>query len=165
MPLNVNNPIHGGHGLFVDHIAQKNPFIGQVNLVRRPPSAIGHIGMLPLGKPSVPAVNMLTNGDATRNHLLPGSPYRGVHTSSQLIGGPQLIDLEVIAETMRKYFGIHLKPMEGPRYRKPYPEWVDKMVHFHKGYKMLDFTTFSGENGKSTLEHVAQFMNLHGEGS
>lgn len=53
-----------------------------------------------------------------------------------------MIDPGVIAETMRKYFGIQLKPMEGLVYRKPYLEWVDKKVPLPKGYKTLDFTTF-----------------------
>lgn len=26
VPLNVNNPMHGGHGLFAYHMIQNNPF-------------------------------------------------------------------------------------------------------------------------------------------
>ena len=59
---------------------------------------------------------------------------------------------------MRKYFGIQLKPMETPMYKKPYQEWVDHMMMpLPKGYKTLDFSTFSGEDNKSTMECIRQF--------
>ena len=38
-------------------------------------------------------------------------------------------------------------------YRKPYLEWVDK-VQFPRGFRNLNFTTFSREYGKSTMEHI-----------
>ena len=34
---------------------------------------------------------------------------------------PQLIDLNMIAEAIRRYFGVQLRPLERPIYRKPYP--------------------------------------------
>lgn len=72
-----------------------------------------------------------------------------------------VIDLELIAKTMRKYFSIQLKPTEMPTYKKPYLEWVDYMMPLSKGYKTLDFSSFfflgGGEDGKSTIEHIGRF--------
>ncbi|RZB68721.1 hypothetical protein D0Y65_038478 [Glycine soja] len=55
-----------------------------------------------------------------------GSPYGRVRRSSQLIREPRLIDPRLIAKTIRKYFEIQLKLMEGPVYRKPYLSGLTK---------------------------------------
>jgi len=68
-----------------------------------------------------------------------------------------LIDAELLAKTMRKYFGIQLKPMVRPMYKKSYPKWVDYMITFLKRYKAPYFSTFSSEDDKSTMEHIGQF--------
>lgn len=42
-------------------------------------------------------------------------------------------------------------------YRKPYPEWFDRAYPFPRNYKIPEFTLFSGEEKRSTVEHVARF--------
>lgn len=43
-----------------------------------------------------------------------------------MIREPRLIDPRLIAKTIRKYFEIQLKLMEGPVYRKPYLSGLTK---------------------------------------
>ena len=70
---------------------------------------------------------------------------------------PQLIDPNMIIEAMRRHFGVHMRPLERSVYKKPYPEWVDK-VQFPRGFRTSDFTTFSGEDAESTMEHISWFI-------
>ena len=71
---------------------------------------------------------------------------------------PHLINSNIIAEAVRKHFGVQLKPIERLVYEKPYLNWIDKMMPLPKGYKVLDFTTFSRDDNKSTMEHISRFM-------
>ena len=80
-------------------------------------------------------------------------------------GTSQLIDPDTIASTIKKYFRIQLKPLDRPVYRKPNPEWVDQMIPLPRGFKTPDFTIFSGEDGKSTMEHIGRFTAQCGESS
>ena len=64
----------------------------------------------------------------------------------------------MIAEAIRKHFNVQLKPIERPVYRKSYLEWIDKMMPLSKGYKVSDFTTFTGDDEKSTMEHISRFI-------
>jgi len=41
-----------------------------------------------------------------------------------------------------------------PIYRQPYPP--SREFPFPRGYKIPDFTLFSGEDGRSTVEHIAR---------
>ena len=50
-----------------------------------------------------------------------------------------------------------MKLIDRPVYKKPYLEWVDKMMPLPKGYKVPNFTTFLGDDDKSTMEHVSRF--------
>ena len=69
---------------------------------------------------------------------------------------PQLINPNMIAEAMRRHFGVQLA-LERLVYRKPFPEWVDR-VQFPRSFRTPDFTTFSREDGKSKMEHISQFI-------
>ncbi|XP_077223021.1 uncharacterized protein LOC143856637 [Tasmannia lanceolata] len=44
-----------------------------------------------------------------------------------------------------------------PMYRKPYPEWIDRLYPFLRSYKVPEFITFSGDGTQSTIEHVGRF--------
>jgi hypothetical protein len=46
---------------------------------------------------------------------------------------------------------------QGRVYQKPYPNYYDQLP-YARGYRVPDFSKFSGENGKTTLEHVVQFI-------
>lgn len=78
---------------------------------------------------------------------------------------PHLIDPNMIAETIRMYFGIQLRPLDRPVYLKPYPEWVDRMMSLLKRFKSADCTTFSSKDGKSTIEHIGQYQLSVGKGT
>jgi hypothetical protein len=41
----------------------------------------------------------------------------------------------------------------GRVYQKPYPNYYDQL-HYPRGYRVPVFSKFSGEDGKTTLEHV-----------
>jgi hypothetical protein len=49
-------------------------------------------------------------------------------------------------------------------YQKPYPDYCDKLP-YPRGYRVPEFPKFSGEDGKTTLEHVGQFILQCGEAS
>jgi hypothetical protein len=42
-------------------------------------------------------------------------------------------------------------------YQKMYPDYYDQLP-YPRGYKVPEFSKFSGEDGKTTLEHVDQFI-------
>jgi hypothetical protein len=49
-------------------------------------------------------------------------------------------------------------------YKKPYPDYYDQLP-YPRGYRVPEFSKFSGEDGKTTLEHVGQFILQCGEAS
>jgi hypothetical protein len=42
-------------------------------------------------------------------------------------------------------------------YQKPYPDYYDQLP-YPRGYRVPEFSKFSGEDGKTTLDHVGQFI-------
>jgi hypothetical protein len=53
---------------------------------------------------------------------------------------------------------------QGRIYQKPYPNYYDQLP-YPRGYRVPEFSKFSGEDGKITLEHVGQFILQSGEAS
>jgi hypothetical protein len=49
-------------------------------------------------------------------------------------------------------------------YQKPYPSYCDQPP-YPRGYRVPEFSKFSGEDGKTTLDHVGQFILQCGEAS
>jgi hypothetical protein len=45
-----------------------------------------------------------------------------------------------------------------------YPDYYDQLP-YPRGYRVLEFAKFSGADGKTTLEHVSQFILQCGEAS
>jgi hypothetical protein len=45
----------------------------------------------------------------------------------------------------------------GRVYQKSYPDYYDQLP-YPKGYRVPEFSKFSGEDGKTTLKHVGQFV-------
>jgi hypothetical protein len=68
-----------------------------------------------------------------------------------------------LATILHESFGIEPK---GQRciYQKPYLNYYDQLT-YPRGYKVPEFSKFSGEDGKTTLEHVGQFILQCGEAS
>jgi hypothetical protein len=50
----------------------------------------------------------------------------------------------------------------GHSYQKPYDRWFDT-VPYPQGARISEFSKFSGENGRSSHEHVCQFLAHLGE--
>jgi hypothetical protein len=48
--------------------------------------------------------------------------------------------------------------------QKLYPNYYDQL-HYPRGYRVPEFSKFRGEDGKTTLEHVGQFLLQCGEAS
>jgi hypothetical protein len=64
---------------------------------------------------------------------------------------------------LRESFGIESK---GRRrvYQKSCPNYYDQLP-YPRGYRVPEFSKFSGEDDKTTLEHVGQFILQYGEGN
>jgi hypothetical protein len=61
-----------------------------------------------------------------------------------------------LATILRESFNIEPKG-RGRVYQKPYPDYYDQLP-YPRGYRVLEFAKFSREDGKTTLEHVGQFI-------
>jgi hypothetical protein len=68
-----------------------------------------------------------------------------------------------LATILWETFGIEPKG-RGRVYQKPYPDYYDQLP-YPRGYRVPEFSKFSGEDGKTTLEHVGQFILQCGEAS
>jgi hypothetical protein len=68
-----------------------------------------------------------------------------------------------LATILRESFGIEPKD-RAHIYQKPYPDYYDQLP-YPRGYRVREFSKFSGEDGKTTLEHVRQFILQCGEAS
>jgi hypothetical protein len=68
-----------------------------------------------------------------------------------------------LAAILRESFDIEPKG-QGRVYQKPYPNYYDQLP-YHRGYRVPEFSKFSGEDDKTTLEHVGQFILQCGEAS
>jgi hypothetical protein len=68
-----------------------------------------------------------------------------------------------LATILRESFSIEPKG-RGHIYQKPYPDYYNQLP-YARGYRVPGFTKFSGEDGKTTLEHVGQFILQCGEAS
>jgi hypothetical protein len=42
-------------------------------------------------------------------------------------------------------------------YQKPYPEYFDR-IPYPRGFQVLDLAKFTGDNAKTTYEHIEQFL-------
>ena len=76
---------------------------------------------------------------------------------------PPPSNLEAIKEAVQELYGLGLGQISCPKFYKPYLEAIDKENPYSKGYRILEFSLFSRENGQSTLEHVARFIVHCGE--
>jgi hypothetical protein len=63
--------------------------------------------------------------------------------------------IEQVARTLRE-FGLEPKG-RARTYNKPYPNFFDT-VPYPMGFRVLNFIKFTGEDSKTTFEHVGQFL-------
>jgi hypothetical protein len=61
-----------------------------------------------------------------------------------------------LATIMHESFGIESKG-RGRVYQKPYFDYYDQLP-YPRGYRVPEFSKFSGEDDKSTLKYVSQFI-------
>jgi hypothetical protein len=97
----------------------------------------------------------------------------GYETPPQFLFRPQPIDMtsarattepgtdpnnltNQLATILHKSFGIEPKGRECV-YQKPYPDYYDQLP-YPRSYRVTEFSKFSGEDGKTTLEHAGQFI-------
>ena len=64
---------------------------------------------------------------------------------------------------MRELYRPGLGKISGLEFYKPYPEMIDIENPYPRGYRISDFSLFFGEDGQSTLEHLARFTMQCGE--
>ncbi|XP_073017956.1 uncharacterized protein [Primulina eburnea] len=94
-----------------------------------------------------------------------GAQTRGANYYHHLLPNRNaaVIDHDVVRETVQELYGPALRQIGRPKFLKPYPDYVDVNNPFPKGYKVPDFSLFSGENSQSSLEHIARFTIRCGE--
>jgi hypothetical protein len=68
-----------------------------------------------------------------------------------------------LATILRECFNIEPKG-QGRVYQKPSPDYYDQLP-YPRDYRVLKFSMFSGEDGKTTLDHVEAFILQCGEAS
>jgi hypothetical protein len=66
-----------------------------------------------------------------------------------------------MTEPFRDKFGVSVARV-GQSYQKPYNQRLDG-VPYPQGARIPEFSKFSGENGRSTHEHISQFLAHLGE--
>nr|ABA92239.1 retrotransposon protein, putative, unclassified [Oryza sativa Japonica Group] len=94
------------------------------------------------------------------NHIAPQTqPIRPPNPPPNLQGPNNMEDM--ISDIMRNRFGIETRNRVRA-YKKPYPDYYDN-VPFPRNYRVPEFSKFSGEDGKTTWEHVGQFLAQCGE--
>jgi hypothetical protein len=98
-----------------------------------------------------------------------GRQHASIETTSpildQRVGGlpPAAIDIvrEEIAGAFRDKLGVSMVP-RGQSYRRPYDNRFDHHP-YPQGTRIPEFAKFSGDKGKSTREHIGQFLVQLGE--
>jgi hypothetical protein len=68
---------------------------------------------------------------------------------------------EEMAELFRDGLGVSVARV-GQSYRKPYDHRFD-IVPYPQGARIPEFSKFSGENGRSTHEHIGPFLTHLGK--
>jgi hypothetical protein len=68
-----------------------------------------------------------------------------------------------LATILRESSSIEPKG-QGHVYQKLYPDYYDQ-VPYPRGYRVPEFSKFSGDDGKTILQHVGQFVLQCGEAS
>jgi hypothetical protein len=77
--------------------------------------------------------------------MVTGGPYGGMSENVR----------DQVARTLRE-FGLEPKG-RSRTYQKHYPEFFDNMP-YPSGFRVPDFSKFTGEDSKTTYEHVGQFL-------
>ena len=68
-----------------------------------------------------------------------------------------------IANIVREMCGSMARGVQTPVCRKRYPEWVDRVHEYPRGFRIPDFALFYGNRNQSTVEHIARLAGQCGE--
>ena len=71
--------------------------------------------------------------------------------------------MDAVREVVQELYGPGLRQINRPEFHKPYPDAIDRDNPYPRGYRIPEFSLFSGEERQSTLEHVAKFTIQCGE--
>ncbi|XP_075494678.1 uncharacterized protein LOC142532247 [Primulina tabacum] len=69
----------------------------------------------------------------------------------------------MVRETVQELYGAALRQIGRSEFHKPYPDCIDVNKPYPRGYRVHDFSLFSGEDGQSSMEHIARFTIQCGE--
>ncbi|XP_075473900.1 uncharacterized protein LOC142504945 [Primulina tabacum] len=69
----------------------------------------------------------------------------------------------MVREAVQELYGPALKQIGRPEFHKPYPDYKDVNNPYPRGYRVHDFSLFSGEDGQYSMEHIARFTIQCGE--
>ncbi|KZV48297.1 hypothetical protein F511_18812 [Dorcoceras hygrometricum] len=58
-----------------------------------------------------------------------------------------IINIDLVRETVQELYGSALRLIGHPEFHKPYPEMIDHNHQYPRGYKIPDFSLFTGEDG------------------
>lgn len=72
------------------------------------------------------------------------------------VNQPQPVTPEAVAEMIRAALTQRDTPPM-PLLQKPYPEWVDREYELPRGYRIPDFTKFTGDDDQRPTDHLARF--------
>ncbi|KAI4340705.1 hypothetical protein MLD38_025515 [Melastoma candidum] len=111
-----------------------------------------------------PSFYMRNPANQAMGERSPYSPIRSTRPPAQTpVGGvpPDLRD--AITQVIEQVVPGIARRDDACLYRSPYPAYVDRDFPLPRGYKVPDFTRFSGEDEMTPLEHVARFTHQLGE--
>ena len=74
-----------------------------------------------------------------------------------------MVPRDQIADIIKEMCGPMALGVQNPMYRKPYPEWVDRVHEYPRGFRLSDFAIFYRNGNQSTVEHIARFAAQCGE--
>ena len=63
---------------------------------------------------------------------------------------------EQVVNVLREQFGVEPKG-RARAYQKLYPDFYDN-IQYPRGFRAPEFIKFTGNDGRTTLEHVVQFI-------
>jgi hypothetical protein len=135
---------------------------------------VAHTDPIPLSGSSAGFLPNYANNNTMwyNTYGMPKHDDFGYETSAQFPFKPQLVEMtpaRATAETcvdpnnLTTQLAIILRVFwyrtqgSGCVYQKSYPDCNDQLP-YPRGYKVPEFSKFSGEDGKTTLEHVDQFI-------
>lgn len=126
--------------------------------------------------PSEPPMSIyapLPNGSSQHSLPNPTQAYATHNTTPPNIGSSNavydqsILGVESLREEMfemfRQTFGRDPR-VRTKTYQKPYPLTYE-CVNFPQGFRIPEFTKFTGDDNRTTLEHIAQFVIQCGEAS